>query len=330
MLKTSAVRSFIVDICSAKGTVDSNILTRLTDACDKCNGNLQSVVTEIDGILNKTAVDQPGTDIAAHAAEQETPVQAAAAVRKRCPACGEVYPVNYLFCIKCGQTLVEDTAVPAVKNEPESVAAENATQQQEAAEEQKSSVVNTETKDIMYFAGSVKTEAADSKPSEPVTEEKDETVTQPQPAVDKTGPVPDIAKAENEKSEGAPERRPFGETTLLGFTNGETSILGGIGSSFDIPNLVREITNEKIFIRKRSFILGKSSEQTDYAITNNNAISRVHAEISVVGNDYFIIDKGSTNHTYVNGELLTPNVSKQIFDGDKVKLANEIFTFCLH
>ena len=123
----------------------------------------------------------------------------------------------------------------------------------------------------------------------------------------------------------------YGETTLLGFTNyGETSILGGgTSESFDMPNLVRESTGEKIFITKRNFIIGKSREKTDYAIANNNAISRVHAELMVSGREYYIADKGSTNHTYVNGGMVNPESTVQIFDGDEIKLADEVFIFRL-
>lgn len=137
---------------------------------------------------------------------------------------------------------------------------------------------------------------------------------------------PVVPPAENETSSGM-----FGETTLLGFTNfGETSILGGgMNTSYDMPNLVRAATDEKIYITKRNFIIGKSKEKADYAVLNNSAISRVHAEIIVSGNEYYIFDKGSTNHTYVNNVMVNQDSSVQIFDGDEIKLADEVFTFRL-
>ncbi|MBR0413698.1 MAG: FHA domain-containing protein [Clostridia bacterium] len=123
----------------------------------------------------------------------------------------------------------------------------------------------------------------------------------------------------------------FSETTLLGFTDfGETSILGGGRSNFNTPNLVRKATNERIFITKRSFVIGKSSDNTDYTVTDNSAISRFHAEITAIGNDYFVLDKNSTNHTFVNGEMIQPNSSVQVFDEDEIMLANEIFEFHLN
>ncbi len=128
------------------------------------------------------------------------------------------------------------------------------------------------------------------------------------------------------------QNKNYGETTLLGFTNyGETSVLGGGGELgiFDTPNLIRQADSRKIFITKRSFVIGKSPEKADYAVPDNSAVSRVHAEISVVGNEYFIIDRNSTNHTYVNGSMVPSDSSVQIYDGDEIKLADEVFVFSL-
>ena len=131
------------------------------------------------------------------------------------------------------------------------------------------------------------------------------------------------------KNEASAERSYNGETTLLGFTNfGETSVLGGV-PAFETPNLVRVKTNEKIFITKRSFLIGKNPQKNDYAVEDNSAVSRVHAEITVVGSEYYIIDKGSTNHTYVNNTQIPSASSVRIFDGDEIKIANEVFIFHL-
>ena len=122
----------------------------------------------------------------------------------------------------------------------------------------------------------------------------------------------------------------FGETTLLGFTNfGETSVLGGLATDFATPNLVRTSTGEKVFITKRNFIIGKSVDSADFVI-NNAAVSRIHAEITAIGNEYYVKDKNSTNHTYVNNQILSPEETKQIFEGDEIKLADESLIFHLY
>lgn len=149
------------------------------------------------------------------------------------------------------------------------------------------------------------------------------------PAEDK----PENAATVDEKpksTESVNKKTSFGETTLLGFTNyGETAVLNGMANSFDTPNLIRKSTGEKIYITKRTFLIGKSKDRADYAVADNGAVSRVHAEISVVGSEYYVLDKDSTNHTYVNNSVIQPNSPHQVFDGDEIMFANEIFTFHL-
>lgn len=98
-------------------------------------------------------------------------------------------------------------------------------------------------------------------------------------------------------------------------------------SAYNTPNLLRLKTNEKIYITKRSFLVGKSRSHADYTIENNVAISRVHAQFNYEGDSYYVIDKGSTNKTFVNGYMISPNYPVKIFDGDQIKLADEIFVF---
>ena len=106
----------------------------------------------------------------------------------------------------------------------------------------------------------------------------------------------------------------------------ETTVLSPAAPS--AAHLVRKANNENIYITKTSFTLGKIRDRVDYAVSNNKAVSRYHAEITTIGSDYFIIDKNSTNHTYVNGKMI-PATSVQIFDGDEILLANEVFEFHL-
>lgn len=79
--------------------------------------------------------------------------------------------------------------------------------------------------------------------------------------------------------------------------------------------------NEKIAISKPSFIIGKNGI-CDYVIHGNNAISRQHAEINLKNNNVYIIDKKSTNKTFVNGREIEPGQLISIVNGDEIKLAN--------
>lgn len=122
----------------------------------------------------------------------------------------------------------------------------------------------------------------------------------------------------------------FGETTVLdcGMVNGETSVLSAPTPSQ--PYLLRKKNGEKIFITSAFFRIGKEANYVDYFIGDNPAISRSHANIIISGNDYYIIDTNSKNHTYVNGQMIQSNTETLLTHGSAVKLANEEFEFRIY
>lgn len=93
------------------------------------------------------------------------------------------------------------------------------------------------------------------------------------------------------------------------------------------PSLLRILTDEVISINKPVFRIGKENSYVDYFVMNNNAVSRSHADIITRGNNYFVVDLNSKNHTYINNQMLLVKCETQIFDGDILKLANEEFIF---
>lgn len=100
-----------------------------------------------------------------------------------------------------------------------------------------------------------------------------------------------------------------------------------IENNIHYPSLFRVLTEETILINKPVFRLGKERSYVDYFITNNNAVSRSHADIVTRGSRYFVIDLNSKNGTYINGEMLPVQYETEIFDGDRLKLGNEEFIF---
>lgn len=90
------------------------------------------------------------------------------------------------------------------------------------------------------------------------------------------------------------------------------------------PKLVHSRTNKETEIRKESFWIGKGS--TDLVI-EKDVISRKHAELVVKGNHYFIIDNDSTNKTFVDGKQIPARASVEIYDGTKIKFADEEYIF---
>lgn len=123
----------------------------------------------------------------------------------------------------------------------------------------------------------------------------------------------------------------FGETTVLGGGGiGETTVLGATPATQVRPHLLRVKNNEKIDLNKPVFRIGKEKSYVDYFIGDNSAISRSHANIISRDGEYFAVDTNSTNHTYVNGQMIQSNVETKIAHGAKIRLGNEDFEFRLY
>lgn len=116
------------------------------------------------------------------------------------------------------------------------------------------------------------------------------------------------------------------ETGLLVSDEEETGLLNE-EADMNYPTLFRVQTEETIVVNKAAFRLGKDASRVDYAVTNNIAISRSHADIITRSNGYYIKDLESKNHTYINNQQLPVMCETEIFSGDRLKLANEEFVF---
>lgn len=106
-----------------------------------------------------------------------------------------------------------------------------------------------------------------------------------------------------------------------------TGLLVENNANVRFPSLFRVLTEETISVNKPVFRLGKERSYVDYFVTNNNAVSRSHADIITRGNKYFVKDLNSKNHTYINGQELPIQMEVEINDGDSLKLGNEEFIF---
>ncbi|MDR2420913.1 MAG: FHA domain-containing protein [Oscillospiraceae bacterium] len=102
------------------------------------------------------------------------------------------------------------------------------------------------------------------------------------------------------------------------------------GGGEDAPHLIRSRNNERIKLSKPVFRIGKERSFADYFISDNTAVSRGHAEFTSRGGEYFVSDMNSTNHTYVNDEMLAGGTAARIRHGDKIRLADEEFEFRLY
>nr|MCR5544504.1 FHA domain-containing protein [Eubacterium sp.] len=110
-------------------------------------------------------------------------------------------------------------------------------------------------------------------------------------------------------------------------TDGNTSILTTSENySNPVPYLVRVKTNELVPILHKEFLVGKSVN-ADYQITDNKKISRKHAIFRISNGECYVRDNNSTNHTFINGQLLQPGVEVMLSNDDYIRLGDEEFRY---
>ncbi len=95
------------------------------------------------------------------------------------------------------------------------------------------------------------------------------------------------------------------------------------------PYLLRVCSNEKIELTRNRFRIGTEKKSVDYCIDDNCAVSRVHAEILKKHNAFYITDRNSTNHTYVDNQIVKKGREIKIQNSSRIKLADEEFVFCI-
>jgi len=84
--------------------------------------------------------------------------------------------------------------------------------------------------------------------------------------------------------------------------------------------------SHRILLSPLPFRIGRS--KTAHWFVSSTRVSKEHAEIVQVGEEYHVRDLGSTNGTFVNGQQVQ---DRQLVDGDIVHLGHTEFRFtCLH
>lgn len=129
------------------------------------------------------------------------------------------------------------------------------------------------------------------------------------------------------------EEMDFGDTVLLEEEMTEGTVYLGDEeeeeNSKNMPYLIRTANQEKIYINKDIFKIGKEKDYADYYI-NNNAISHKHAYILRRDKDYFVVDTNSKNHTFVDGNRIQSNMEVKLVDGTIVCFAKEEYEFHIY
>ena len=96
-----------------------------------------------------------------------------------------------------------------------------------------------------------------------------------------------------------------------------------------VAYLVRKRTHEKIRINRNVFKIGKDASCVDYCVEDNPTVSRNHADIVRKSDSYYLIDKGSLNHTFINGKKLEAGKFRKLANGCLLQLSDEVFEFVL-
>ena len=82
-------------------------------------------------------------------------------------------------------------------------------------------------------------------------------------------------------------------------------------------SLTLECNGQLTLVTKHRFVLGRSKAQADLVLKDPN-VSRQHAAIERIGNDWILVDLGSTNGCYVGGERVS---RRRLADGDVIEIA---------
>lgn len=236
-----------------------------------------------------------------------------------CLKCGAVLDINLNFCNKCGTKIVKSELSDTYSNngqtklDDEFMKIEPAAQYFETAIEQQKEGVN----------GTINGNRSSTQFESPQNEHAQGSFDQA------SGALPEPAsQARYEDSFPSPD---YGETTVLWQDNiGETTVLSGSEFNVTYPFITRKKNDEIAYIDKKVFIIGKDKAKADYYVAGNPAISRVHAEIRMKNGEYYIVDKKSTNHTFLDNELIEPNVEVKISHGERIRLGDEEFEFKLN
>lgn len=100
-----------------------------------------------------------------------------------------------------------------------------------------------------------------------------------------------------------------------------------LGGEKAVTYIIRKRTGEKVVINRNLFKMGKDASYVDYCIKDNPAVSRNHADIVRKPDGFYLVDKGSLNHTFIDGRKLEAGEYRKLEDGCLMQLADDVFEF---
>lgn len=111
-----------------------------------------------------------------------------------------------------------------------------------------------------------------------------------------------------------------------GSHRGTATFARGQSDSHEVLLLIRGLVERVVVTSGLEYQFGRFDEPDGYQIdlTAYNAaergVSRLHASIFMRDQKLYIVDKGSTNGTYVAGQRLTPNQATLLHKGSEILL----------
>jgi len=91
-------------------------------------------------------------------------------------------------------------------------------------------------------------------------------------------------------------------------------------------SLVDAVTGDRIILKKDRVLVGRQAKEGHVSL-KSRLVNRVHALFDRSAGRTRITDLGSLNGTRLNGQLLPPGTYTELFDGDEIMFADEVFRF---
>lgn len=127
--------------------------------------------------------------------------------------------------------------------------------------------------------------------------------------------------------------------TYLSFSDPghQKDLIDQIASQFDVIKtrehnrgyLMHKETGEKILITEDNFIVGRTRRKCHYCIENDVAVSTVHFAILSDQMSNLLMDFGSMNGTYINGNKIKGMTPVRIYDLDEITIGTQTLIFHL-
>lgn len=222
---------------------------------------------------------------------------------RTCPVCGQRQKKELAFCTECGSRMDGEPSKPKLEKEAESEAKKLALEK------------NTEIEPKPMKEPISKRE---ERVCPSCGRRQDSTLAFCAECGRKMENEPENTSKEKETIEE--EEDDYGATVML---------MPDVAVPTVIPFLIRKSNNEEFRLNKAVCKIGRDKETNDYVVLGNKYIGHKHCHIITRGEEYFIVDDNSMNHTYVDGVLLEPNTEFKLSHGKIIKLANEEFEFKL-